>query len=147
MQCREGEVDFKYMLESHRKYRVAFPRGVTQVHYPLGGTLSQEGPAQTFGSISYDSILVQLLSSWRKCTTPNPTSPTLIFLSCSSPRWDNLPSGHQRNPLLGLFGKGTCIRVKNTFLKNWNIPIHAEERGECIDGFFFPRFIGKKKVP
>ena len=23
-------------------------------------------------------------------------------LSCSSPRWDNLPSGHQWNPLLGL---------------------------------------------
>ena len=22
--------------------------------------------------------------------------------SCSSPRWDNLPSGHQQNPLLGL---------------------------------------------
>ena len=22
--------------------------------------------------------------------------------SCSSPRWDNLPSGHQRNPLFGL---------------------------------------------
>ena len=29
----------------------------------------------------------------------------LIYpMSCSSPRWDNLPSGHQRNPLLGLFG-------------------------------------------
>ena len=23
-------------------------------------------------------------------------------MSCSSPIWDNLPSGHQRNPLLGL---------------------------------------------
>ena len=41
---------------------------------------------------------------------------------------------------------GTYIGVKNTFLKNCNIPIQAEERGECIDGFFF-RFIGKKKIP
>ena len=26
----------------------------------------------------------------------------ILVQSCSSPRWGNLPSGHQRNPLLGL---------------------------------------------
>ena len=26
----------------------------------------------------------------------------LPLLSCSSPRWENLPSGHQRYPLLGI---------------------------------------------
>ena len=26
----------------------------------------------------------------------------LSLVSCSSPRWDNLPSGHQRYPLLGI---------------------------------------------
>ena len=25
-----------------------------------------------------------------------------VVVSCSSPRWENLPSGHQRYPLLGL---------------------------------------------
>ena len=28
-----------------------------------------------------------------------------LYVSCSSPRWDNLPSEHQRNPFLGLFGR------------------------------------------
>ena len=28
--------------------------------------------------------------------------PLPLLVSRSSPRWDNLPSGHQRNPLLGL---------------------------------------------
>ena len=46
--------------------------------------------------------------------------------------------------------KGTQLRVhvlgsKTLFWINLNIPIHAEESGACIDGFF--RFKGKKKVP
>ena len=35
--------------------------------------------------------------------------------SCSSPRWDNLPSGHQRNPLLGIFGKVHVLGSKILF--------------------------------
>ena len=38
-----------------------------------------------------------------------------ISWSCSSPRWDNLPSGHQRNPLLGLFGKVHVLGSKTVF--------------------------------
>ena len=59
----------------------------------------------------------------------------ILLLSCSSPRWDNLPSGHQRNPLLGL-KLGYMYWGQKDFLKNRSIPIHAEERGACIDGFF-----------
>ena len=36
-------------------------------------------------------------------------------VSCSSPRWDNLPSGHQRNPLLGPFGKVHVLGSKILF--------------------------------
>ena len=36
-------------------------------------------------------------------------------MSCSSPRWDNLPSGHQRNPLLGLFGTVHVLGSKILF--------------------------------
>ena len=32
----------------------------------------------------------------------NNGDPFIPTLSCSSPRWDNLPSGHKRYPLLGL---------------------------------------------
>ena len=70
-----------------------------------------------------------------------------VVMSCYSPRWDNLSSGHQQNPLLGIFGKVHVLGSKILFWKNWNIPIYSEERGECIDGFFSFRFIGKKKVP
>ena len=35
--------------------------------------------------------------------------------SSSSPRWDNLPSGHQQNPLLGLFGKVHVLGSKILF--------------------------------
>ena len=35
-------------------------------------------------------------------TYTNYVQPHGCHMSCSSPRWDNLPSGHQRNPLLGL---------------------------------------------
>ena len=70
----------------------------------------------------------------------------ISYMSCSSPRWEILPSGHQQNPLLGLFGVVHVLGPKILFWKNWNIPIYSEERGECIDDFFL-RFIGKKKVP
>ena len=32
----------------------------------------------------------------------HPVQHTPSLWSCSNPRWDNLPSGHQLNPLLGL---------------------------------------------
>ena len=40
----------------------------------------------TLDEIKYDHIKTSTALSW----------------SCSIPRWDNLPSGHQRNPLLGI---------------------------------------------
>ena len=60
---------------------------------------------------------------------------SVVLGSCSSPIWENLPSGHQQNPLLGLFGNVHVLGSKILFWKNWNIPIHSKERGECIDGF------------
>ena len=39
----------------------------------------------------------------------------VYYKSCSSPRWENLPSGHQRNPLLGLFGKVHVLGSKTIF--------------------------------
>ena len=38
-------------------------------------------------------------------------------MSCSSPVWDNLPSGHQQNPLLGIFGKVHVLGSKILFRK------------------------------
>ena len=61
---------------------------------------------------------------------------TTTLVSCSSPRWDNLPSGHQQNPLLGLKLRYMYWGQKDFSEKNWKIPIHAEEKGACIDGFF-----------
>ena len=47
--------------------------------------------------------------NWMETLGPvlsNDSSPTFALIhllkSCSSPRWDNLPSGHQRYPLKGL---------------------------------------------
>ena len=48
-------------------------------------------------------------------TSDNIKKMKVMELSCSSPRWDNLPSGHQRNPLLGLFGKVHVLGSKILF--------------------------------
>ena len=66
-------------------------------------------------------------------------------MSCSSPRWDNLPSGHQKNPLLGLilrymyWGQKYFSEIIETYQYMHKKEVHV------LMGFF--RFIGKKKVP
>ena len=44
-----------------------------------------------------------------------PSTGTAFQINCSSPRWDNLPNGHQRNPLLGLFGNVHILGSKGLF--------------------------------
>ena len=65
-------------------------------------------------------------------------------LSCSSPRWDNLPSGHQRNPLLGLILCYMYWGQKNLLNKLKNTSTCRIKR--CMYWWFFSRFKGKKYV-
>ena len=45
---------------------------------------------------------IRLYEEQTLCSMCSNDISSVIPVSCSSPRWDNLPSEHQRNPLLGL---------------------------------------------
>ena len=59
--------------------------------------------------------LINKYKSWNPRTSLHEVSGVAFSQSCSSPRWDNLPSGHQQNPLLGLFGKVHVLGSKILF--------------------------------
>ena len=63
--------------------------------------------------------------------------------SCSRPRREILPSGHQRYPLKGLNLGYMYWGQIHSSEKIENIPIHAEGSVVCIDMFFLG-FKGKK---
>ena len=54
--------------------------------------LAQRTYAENILAYCWDGIFEGSVALWRH----------ILEWSRSSPRWDNLPSGHQRNPLLGL---------------------------------------------
>ena len=68
---------------------------------------------------------------------------------CSSPRWDNLPSGHQRNPLLGIILWYMYWGQKDFSEKIEKYQYMQKKEVLALMGFIylFFRFIGKKKVP
>ena len=67
--------------------------------------------------------------------------------SCSSPRWDNLPSGHQQKPLLGLKVRYMYWGQKDFFEKNETCQYMQKKEDNVLMVFFGGGFIGKKKVP
>ena len=73
----------------------------------------------------------------------------VILQSCSSPRWENLPSGHQRNPLSGLFVRYMYWGQKYFSEKIETYQYIQKKEVLVLMGFIylFFRFIGKKKVP
>ena len=68
--------------------------------------------------------------------------------SCSSPRWDNLPSGHQRNPLLGLILQYMHWGQKYFSEKIETYQYMQKKEVHVLMGSFYSyfQFIGKKMV-
>ena len=68
---------------------------------------------------------------------------------CSSLRWDNLPSGHQRKPLLGIILRYMYWGQKDFSEKIETYQYMQKKEVLALMGFIylFFRFIGKKKVP
>ena len=67
--------------------------------------------------------------------------------SCSSPRWDNLPSEHQRNPLLRLILWYMYWGQKYFSEKIETYQYMQKKEVNVLMFFSSFRFIGKKKVP
>ena len=98
----------------------------------------------------YDSVQQwtpsQMLPAW-PCSCFPSAEQVRFLMSCSSPRWENLPSGHQRYQLKGPQFRVHVLGSKTLFWINWNIPIHAAEIGACIDMFFFWYFKVRNRYP
>ena len=57
--------------------------------------------------------------------------------SCSSPRWYNLPSGHQQNPLLGIFGMVHVLGSKILFWKIETYHYMQKKEVHALMGLFY----------
>ena len=58
--------------------------------------------------------------------------------SCSSPRWENLPSGHQQNPLLGLKVRYMYWGQKDFYEKIERYQYMQKKEVHVLMGFFSP---------